>query len=198
MPSIEISWDTYYRLNQVAGAFGVTLDTVIARLLRGNGGGGGPTQGSGTGADDDHPVSPPDPDGVDFEVDVTVDDPFNPPSLRHTTVYRAKVNGREVDTAKWTNVRQSLIEIALSEPAFGEPRLLRSRQMNAVKGAKSDKGYKYYPVLGISVQGQDANRAWQAAASLADALSVPVKVWFEWENRADAAYPGKRGLLTIG
>lgn len=185
MPSIEISWDTYNRLNQVAGAFGVTLDTVIARLLRGNGGGEGPTQENGIGA------------GVGLEVDVTVDDPFSPPSLRYARVSRAKVNGREVDRANWTNVRQSLIEIALSLPDFGEPHLLRSRQMRAVKGAKSDQGYTYYPVLGISIQGQDANHAWQAAASLARALSVPVKVWFEWQNRADAAYPGQQGLLTI-
>ena len=69
--------------------------------------------------------------------------------------------------------------------------------MNAQEGVKADEGYTHYKDLDLSIQGQDANHAWQAAAALAKALRIPVKVWFQWRTKPDAKFPGKRSLLAI-
>ena len=77
-------------------------------------------------------------------------------------------------------------------------RMLEVCPMNAVETRKNNEGYTYYEDLGVSIQGQDANHAWQATAALARALNVGVKVWFQWRTKPDAAQPGKWGLLTVG
>ena len=134
----------------------------------------------------------------DLDVDVAIDDPFDPPSLKHAKVLRAEVDGREVAKANWTIMRQSVVAIALGQANNNLRRLLEVCPINAVDGIKKDEGYTYYENLGVSIQGQDANHAWQVAAAPARALGVSVKVWFQWRTKPDAAYPGKWSLLSIG
>ena len=135
--------------------------------------------------------------GEGAEVDIAVDDPFDPPSLKHTKVLRAEVDGREMAKVNWTLVRQAVVSIALARGGYDLRRLLQICAMNAVEGVKNDEGYTHYGDLGMSIQGQDANHAWQAAAAAARVLGAPVKVWFQWRMKPDAAYPGKWGLLSI-
>ena len=126
-----------------------------------------------------------------------IDNPFDPPSLKHTKVLRAEVADRQTSKANWTTVRQSLVEIALRQRGYNLRQLLEICPVNAQEGAKADEGYTHYEDLGLSIQGQDANHAWQAAAALAQALRIPVKVWFQWRTKPDAKFPGKRSLLAI-
>lgn len=195
MVSIEISQETYSRLQQRAVPLKDSPDTVIARLLNecersmneprpqpaSQGLGGGPSQ-----LGDD--VAP---------ADITIDNPFDPPSLKHTKVLRAEVADRQTYKANWTTVRQSLVEIAVRQRGFNLRQLLEICPMNAQEGVKADEGYTHYKDLDLSIQGQDANHAWQAAAALAKALRIPVKVWFQWRTKPDAEFPGKRSLLAI-
>ena len=194
--TIEISKQTYDRLKRKADPFEDTPDSVIAGLLDEDDARSGMHS-------DDFPVA----SGTDVapgpathaepDVDIVVDHPLAPPSLKHAKVLRAVVNGREVAKPNWTNVRQSVVTIALAEARHDLQWLLGVCPLNAVPGVKNDEGYTHYPELGVSIQGQNAPNAWVAAASAARALGVPVKVWFQWRARPDAKYPGKRGLLTV-
>ena len=205
---IEVSLETYDRLQRRAVPFEDSPDSVIARLLDKSGregdgatagegaaiekdGGGDVLSGSGEGGSAQA-------FGADSGIDVAVDDPFSPPSLKHTKVLRAEVDGREVPKANWTAVRHAVVAMALDQGGYNLRRLLEVWPMNAVETRKNDEGYSYYEDLGLSIQGQDANHAWQATAAVARALSVGVKVWFQWRTKPDAAHPGMRGLLNVG
>ena len=205
MRKIEVSQETYDRLQQRAVPFEDTPESVIVKLLDESGAQGHPRTGR-TGGDDDglqvvtaialgnsaHHF------GAGAEIDVAVDDPFSPPSLKHAKVLRAEVDGQEVSKANWTTVRQAVVALALDRDGYNLRRLLEVCPMNAVGTPKSDGGYTYYVDLGVSIQGQDANHAWLATAAVARALGLCVKVWFQWRTKPDAEYPGKWGLLTVG
>ena len=50
---------------------------------------------------------------------------------------------------------------------------------------------RYLPEAGMSVQSQDANRAWQHSPRLARAIGVPISVRVEWRDKEEAAHPGE-------
>lgn len=64
------------------------------------------------------------------------------------------------------------------------------------KGRYEDEGYHYVPEIGISIQGVDADRAWEHALRLAIYLQVPLKAEIEWRNNDKAAYPGERHSMN--
>ena len=205
---IEVSLETYDRLQRRAVPFEDSPDSVIVRLLdesstEGNGRPAGEpavneTDGGGDAASGSGPALSVQGFGAEAEIDVAVDDAFNPPSLKHTKMLRAEVDGGEVRKANWTSVRQAVVAMALDRGGYNLRRLLEVCPMNAVETRKNNEGYTYYEDLGVSIQGQDANHAWQATAAVARALGVGVMVWFQWRTKPDAAHPGKWGLLTIG
>ena len=194
--SIEISPETYSRLQQRAIPLKDSPDTVIARLLNESEHNAAEpftqTLDQGLGG------SLPQLNGNVAETDITIDNPFDPPSLKHTKVVRAEVGGRQIPNPKWTTVRQSLVEIALRQQGYDVRQLMEVCPINALEGMKTDVGFTHYEDLGVSIQGQDSNHAWQATAALARALRLPVTVWFRWRTKPDAKHPGKRGLLAIG
>ena len=185
---IDVSQETYDRLQQRAVAFEDTPESVIVKLLdESEAQGHAPTgrpRGKADGEDDP-------------EIDIAVDDPFNPPSLKHTKVLRAEVDGRDVVKANWTRVRQTVVTRAVHQEGYNLRRLLQVCPINAVDTPKNDEGYTCYGDLGVSIQGQDANHAWRATAALARALGVHVRVWFLWRTKPAAEHPGKLGLLTV-
>ena len=78
--------------------------------------------------------------------------------------------------ANWTVVRHGVVAIALDQGGYTLRRLLGVCPMNAVDGIEDDQGYSHYEDLGVSIQGQDADHAWRAAAATAWALGVTVSV----------------------
>lgn len=201
---IEVSQKTYDRLQQRAVPFEDTPESVIVKLLDESRGQEHPSKrredGETGGAREGVTAAPPE-SGQRFgtaEIDIVVDDPLSPPSLKHAKVLCADVDGLEVTKANWTKVRQAVVTLAFNKGGYNLRRLLEVCPMNAVETSKNDDGYTYFTDLGVSIQGQDANHAWQATVAVARALGVHVKVWFQWRTKPDAAYPGKRGLLTIG
>ena len=194
--TIEVSLHTYDRLQRRAVPFEDTPDAVISRLLDESAANEDVRVGSE--ANDDAGKQEGPWGGEAFQVDIAVEDPFDPPSLKHTKVLRAEVDGGEVVRANWTVVRQTVVAIALGDGGYDLRRLLQFCPMNAITGVKDNEGYTHYEDLGVSIQGQDANHAWQAAAATARAVGVPVKVWFQWRAKPDATHPGKWGLVAIG
>ena len=64
------------------------------------------------------------------------------------------------------------------------------------KDSYSNEGYKPISEIGISVQGVDADHAWEYALRLAIHLRVPVKAEIEWRQKDAAAHPGERGFMA--
>ncbi len=61
-----------------------------------------------------------------------------------------------------------------------------------------DEGYRFFPELGISVQGQSAAEAWKEVDRLAKKWRIPVTVEFVWRQNPKAQNPGKAGVLRSG
>ena len=197
---IEVSGQTYKRLIQKMVRFEDTPDTVIARLLDESVSRATEPRSpeSGPIANGVEGPTEPQPGGEDPAVDFSFHDIFEPPAdlLKHTTVRRAEVDGREIVGANWTRVRQSMVTIALDQRGYDLHRLLEFCPMNAVEEVKTDEGYTHYSELGVSIQGQDATRAWRAAAAVARELELSVKVWFQWQANPKAKHPGQQGIIS--
>ena len=78
-------------------------------------------------------------------------------------------------------------------PTFAD--LKKVIHVNMISGRKVDEGYRYLSEADISVQGQDANAAWQSAFYAAAHLSMPLEVVFVWRQKEGAAHPGVTGRL---
>jgi hypothetical protein len=68
--------------------------------------------------------------------------------------------------------------------------------VNHVPGKKEDVGFKYLPVANLSIQGQNANKAWLVASAVARATGVKLEVSFSWSVHPKAFRPGQTGVLT--
>lgn len=73
--------------------------------------------------------------------------------------------------------------------------LAKATHARVKMGKDSKNGYK--PLMGknISLQGVDANHAWQHAFRLARHLKVPIRAVVEWRHNEKAAYPGEQAVL---
>jgi hypothetical protein len=69
--------------------------------------------------------------------------------------------------------------------------------VNMIPGKKDDEGYRYLKDANVSVQGQDANAAWQTAYHAAAQLGFEVDVTFLWRQKEKAAHPGVTGRLIV-
>ena len=67
----------------------------------------------------------------------------------------------------------------------------------SIEGKKEDEGYRYFPDMDLSVQGQDANGAWKAARHIARKLGFQLAVTFVWREKEKAAFPGVIGKLVV-
>ena len=116
-----------------------------------------------------------------------------PPSLKHTKVLSAKLNG--VDLGKdsnWNGLLYKAVHLANSMSKSPEE-LRRVIIINFVPYKKEDEGYRFLPETNLSVQGQDSNNAWKGIFHIAKQLGVPVDVEFVWRNKEDAEFPGATG-----
>ncbi len=119
-------------------------------------------------------------------------DPKRPPSLLHTRVF-----GEFAGTpfSNWNDLlRIAHIRAFKETRSFEELRKITRAQTK--KGSYSDEGYKFVPEIGISIQGVDADHAWEYALRLAIHLKVLVKAEIEWRHNDKAAYPGERGIMV--
>jgi hypothetical protein len=124
-------------------------------------------------------------------------DPFAPPSLRHTKLIFAKLEGREIPAPSWNGLAEESIRIVWKK--LGSFSALQKRApANMVQGCKQNQGYRYLKDLDISIQGQDANDAWRCVARLARTQNFRIEVGFIWRDVSAAARPGETGHMAIG
>lgn len=117
------------------------------------------------------------------------------PDVRHTRLLAASIGGSSV-RANWNNVLRALLLRARRHYGdFGQ--LKRRCAVNIVPREKSDEGYRYLPQAGFSYQGVNANAAAGAIVSLAKDIGVALDLDFEWRNKEQAAYPGRRASIHV-
>lgn len=119
------------------------------------------------------------------------------PSLAFTKPLAAFIDGKRIPNPRWSSILLAIIAQGKTKGYEGK-RLVNQLNIPAKMGSYEEEGYKYYPDLEISVQGQSASDAWSEIDRLSKAWSVRVKVEFWWRRNPKAQYPGKTGVLTLG
>lgn len=119
------------------------------------------------------------------------------PGLTFTKPLKATVGGKPVERPKWATILLAMIE-ELKATGFEGERLVQELAVPSKSVEYGEEGYKFYPELGISVQGQSAADAWKEIERLAQKLRIPVMVEFIWRQNPKAQHPGKAGVLRAG
>lgn len=175
MHSVQITPETFSRLQAHAVPLVDTIETVINRALDSLEGG--------------KPIS-----NAASENRLN---PAAPPNLSFTTVRRVEIDGEVLSPADtyWNAALLHLVKIAArrgsSPKKIGELLLA-----NNYVGRKTKDGYKFVAEAGISVQGQDANGAWRSIYYLAKNMKIDLRVDFLWQNNPKAAFPGQASSLS--
>jgi hypothetical protein len=123
--------------------------------------------------------------------------PDTPPDLRHTDVRTARFAGRK--TFGWNKLVHEAHLEAMSR--LGSIEALRNVTKSSfiIGRATSDdmkRGFRHVQGINISIQNVDAAHAWINTLRLAQHLRLEVEVEFEWKQKSDAAYPGRKGRLA--
>jgi hypothetical protein len=105
----------------------------------------------------------------------------SPPDLTGTKVVSATFANTCPSRLNWNQLRAHAVWTVISSCKPDEAHRIVGVQFE--KGKKSGRGFQYYPDLGISVQGQDANTAWRNILHIARKLHCAVEVEFEWRGR---------------
>jgi hypothetical protein len=187
-PSVELSPQTFARLQAHAVPLVDTIETVINRFVdyyEAKGGTRAPAS-SESGNENDEPQK------------IRQFNPASPPNLTHTKVLTVEVGGKPLDhnQVTWSGLLFAAIrqaKVRVKSPSEFKQLML----VNFVDGQKTDEGYRYLSDIGISVQGQDANAAWKAACTIAQKLGFRLSVNFVWRQKEGAAFPGVTGQLSV-
>jgi hypothetical protein len=120
-------------------------------------------------------------------------DPVHPPDLFHT---RARGTFGIVPFSNWNDLVR-IAHTAAFKKAGSFDQLRDVTHAQIAKGERSDSGYKFVDEIGVSIQGVDANHAWQHALRLAKYLRQPLRAIVEWRHNPKAAHPGDLGILEF-
>lgn len=119
------------------------------------------------------------------------------PSLTFTKPMKATINSKSIPNPNWALILHTMIAQLKAKGLEGEM-LVQELAVPSKVGCYEDDGYKFYPKLGISVQGQSAAGAWKEVDRLAKKWRIPVIVEFVWRDNRRAQHPGKAGVLQSG
>ena len=185
MPVVRISDATFADLKSIATWFGTktpseTIDRIVREAM----------EQLGMERDDE-------PEGVAATMNGGALHFDAAPGLTFTKPLAASVNGKAIQSPRWSAILLTMIGQVKAKGFEGE-RLVRELAIPAKPEVYEEEGYKYYSELGISVQGQSAADAWKEVDRLANKWRIPVKVEFWWRQNPKAQYPGKTGVLRSG
>jgi hypothetical protein len=181
VPSIEISPQTFARLQACAIPLVDNIETVIARLIDFyEAREGAPVPGSGAANE------------------VRQFNPLSPPNLTHTKVLAVEFCGRPLEhrQANWNGLLDAAIREAKAR-ANSTSELKRLIIIPFVEGPKMNEGFRFLSDAGVSVQGQDANGAWKGACHIAQRLGLAIAATFVWREKEGAAFAGVTGRLAV-
>lgn len=178
MVQIDLAPNVFNRLQKLAVPLVDTLDTVLTRVLDAYEHNG---QASKAASTENAPQNTYSPAAL--------------PSLTHTKVLAARLNGISVSGPNWNSLYLHLIRESkvTSKHADEVRRLILT---NYVIGKKEDEGYRYLPEQGFSVQGVDANGAARGMFHIAKQMNWKLDVEFAWRQKEDAAFPGQIAKIS--
>lgn len=119
------------------------------------------------------------------------------PGLAFTKPQAASINGKAPHSPRWSAILLTMIGQVKAKGVEGE-KLVRELAVPAKAEQYEEEGFKYYPDLGISVQGRSASDCWKEVDRLAKKWRIPVSVEFRWRQNPKAQHPGKTGVLRSG
>ena len=119
------------------------------------------------------------------------------PGLSFTRILSDSVNDSKPQKENWAGLLVKVIGVVKAKRFSGE-KLVNELQVPARASEYTMDGYKFFPDLGISVQGQSATDAWKDVSRLADRFRIPVEVRFQWRDNQKAQHPGKIGVIRAG
>lgn len=181
MPIVTLSDSTFAKLQALAEPFTDTPESVILALAEAELARRG-IRANGSGVH--RPALP----------DVLTINPDAHENLTHTRLLAASVDRQPLHRPKWNELREHIHVLALRR--LGSFDALRSASSaNLRNGRYEQDGYRYVPDGDFSIQGVDANHAWDHSLELARRLHIPVEVMVEWRDKEGAALPGKRGVM---
>lgn len=175
-PTVELSQDTFKRLQAHAVPLVDTIESVVLRLIE---------------AYEKKPTSAQD-DGVrDFN-------PESPPDLTHAKILGVAFAGVQLgrNDDNWNGLLHHAVRAA-RKAAPSDDKFGVLMTANWVKGEKTNEGFRPVEGTDVSVQGQDANGAWRAASQVAFKLGVDLTAKFAWREKSGAAFPGLTGRMVI-
>ena len=183
---IRIPEEIYKRLQALATPFVDTPASVIERLLDAYDGAGQTEFGEAEG-DATRSIS------VLSTAPLSMD-PDEPDDLKHTRILRATVEDVDVKRPNWNKLVGIVHEFAVNRMDLDQ--LLAISPVNVVQGRHNKSGFRYFPKADLSIQGVEANKAWQSVLELAQYLSMPLEIVFEWYDKEGAVHPGQQGRLS--
>ena len=168
MPKIQISPETFERLQKHGKPFVDTPESVINRAL------------DALERSEKKPVSPA-PDNTPTAAVERLIDPLRLPNMRHTKILDAKVAGAAVKKPSWNTLLKMMVRSAMKRGITCDE-ICRLYPISMVAGQKTDKSYKYLPDIDVSMQGQQAHRACRAVVKIAQNLGIALDIGFKWPN----------------
>ena len=121
----------------------------------------------------------------------------NAPGLAFTKPVSASVNGKMLQSLRWSAILMTMISQIKAKGIRGQD-LIRELHIPSKSEQYEEEGFKYHRDLGISIQGQSASDAWKEVDRLAKKWGIPVIVEFRWRQNPKAQYPGRTGVLRSG
>ncbi len=109
--------------------------------------------------------------------------------LSFTKVLSAEVDHKKIGKANWAAILLGAVSSLKAKGLSGE-RLAETIQFPTKTACYEEEGFRYYPDLGISIQGQSAQKAWKEVSRIADKHGIAVQVTFQWRDNEKAQYPG--------
>jgi hypothetical protein len=132
----------------------------------------------------------------DSRESVMVVNPIAHESLLHARLLAATVDGEDLFDPNWNNLLAYLHVLAMKR--LGSFAALERVSLARLRfGKHESSGFKFLPEANISIQGLEANRAWDGSLVLAREIQVAIKAQFEWYDKSEAAHPGKRGMMEF-
>lgn len=119
-----------------------------------------------------------------------------PQSLMFTKVTQAQVDNVPVSPANWAQVMLACIR-RLAKTGVTGSALQALLHVPSRLGPYADEGYRFYPDLGLSIQGQSASDAGAEACRLARIGGFTLNVAFLWRQNEAALHPGQTATLRI-
>lgn len=123
-------------------------------------------------------------------------DPASAPSLTYATLLSLSISGKEQTGVYWSTLMNDVIREA-GKKGVAPKEIMSWMDVPAEIGKSDHYSYTYIPEANISVQGQNANRAWAQAHKIAKEIELPIGVTWVWQDKDKAHMPGVRGAMKF-